>query len=152
MLNVFIPSPVAVRLREGERVGKVADFADGAVGEEDFDDVETDFYLGIFEAAEIVQSGLGEEATFAGIDEGGGAGPFLGGTGFYFNKDEAVGVAEDEVYFAAFGIEIGGEIFEAGLLEVLFGSALAQGAALVFHWFRSAGQARFELFQELHRG
>jgi hypothetical protein len=152
MLGVSARSSVAVGLGEGEGVGEVADFADGAVGEEDFHDVEADFYLGIFEAAEVIERSLGEQPAFARVHGGGGAGPVLGGAGLDLDEDEAVGVAEDEVGFAAFGAEVGGEVLEAGLLEIFFGGALAQGAAPQIFRYYLARQARFKLFQEVHRG
>ena len=43
-------------------------------------------------------------------------------------KQEAVGVPEDQVHLAAPGTEIGGEEFQAGLLQLFFGRALPQRA------------------------
>ena len=142
-------SAVAEGRGEGEGVGEVADFEDDAVLGEDFDDVEADFDLGVFEEAEVIEGATGQGATLAGVDGGGGAGPTGNGAGLHFNEDKAVGVAEDEVYLAAGGAEIGGEEFEAEFLEMFFGFEFAGAAAKVLLRLIALVFPPFEFVEEL---
>jgi len=68
---------VAVGMRHFERIREVADFTDGAGLEEDFNDVESNFDLGVFEQAQIIQAGAGEASAASGVNSGGRARPFF---------------------------------------------------------------------------
>ena len=116
---------------------------DGTIGQQNFDDVEADFYGGIVDQAQIIKSALREAATAFGIHGGSGAGPFFGGAGLDLGKDEAVGVTKDQINLAARGTEIGGEEFEALLFEVFFSGLLTQAAAAQVGGRGFGGQAFF---------
>src|SRR5437773_7612816 len=102
------------------------DFADTAVAQQHFDDVEAKLDGRIAEQAQIIQSGLGEEPALVFVHGRGRAHPVFARTGFYFHKDEAVAVAEYQIELATFGTEVRGEEFQPETREVLAGGALAK--------------------------
>jgi hypothetical protein len=79
--------------------------------------------------AQVIEGGAGEPALAFSIDGGGGAGPILARPGFDFDEGEAIVVAHDEIDFAVWGAEIGGEEFESGLFQKSAGGLFAEFAA-----------------------
>lgn len=118
----------------GERIGEMTDFAYGAVLEQDFNNVEAHFHLGIAQQAQIIQAGAGKSAAAFGVDGGGGPDPLLRGSGFHFHEDETIAVAEDEVDFAARRAEVGGKEFQAKTAQVFASGALAELAEAEVEW------------------
>jgi hypothetical protein len=144
-------SPVSKRRGHGEGIRQMPDFKDLAVGQQDFNDVETYFDGGIFQKAQIVQAAPGKAAAAFRVDSSRGTGPFLGGTGFDFGKHEAITVAKNQINLTAIRPEIGGEKFQPLLLEIFFGRALAEEAATQMFRLRFPGELCFEFFNDVHR-
>lgn len=93
---------------------------------------------------------MGKEAAFAGVDGGGGAPEGFGGACFYFDEDEAIGVAEDKVNFAAVGLKICGEKFEAEFAEMFFGGAFADFAVTRTQGFFSFTAPKLDAREDAH--
>lgn len=81
---------VAIGLAQGEDVWQVANLAHVAVGEQNLDDVETEFHGRIFQEAQVVQRGLREVAALASIYEGRRARPLFRGAGLDLDEHEPV--------------------------------------------------------------
>ena len=107
----------------------MADFADGAVVQQDFDNIKTDFYFGIFDEPQIIERGLLEKPALVRVHGGGRTYPILGRTGFYLNEHQAIVLAENKINFAARRAEIGGEEFHAQPAQMFFGRKLSQFAS-----------------------
>ncbi len=139
-----------MRALHGERVWKMSDFAHGAFVQEDFDDVETNFYLGIFQQAKVVERGTSQALASLAIDGGGGTRPCLGRTRLHLDEDKTVVIAEDEVNFAAWGTEVGGEEFEAIAAKVPSRGALAQFAVAEVQGLFVPTEPGFESRRKVH--
>jgi hypothetical protein len=105
------------------------DFTNRVAIQEYFDNIETDFDLGIFQQAQIIQSSLSQPTTPGRVDRRGRAGPVLGRAGFDFHEDEAFVIPEHEIDFTAVGMEICGKKFQAEFLERFFRHPFAEPAA-----------------------
>src|SRR5437868_3331375 len=101
---------------------------DGAVLEQDFNDVEADFDSRIFEQAQVIERSLGKQPLFRGIDRGGRTIPILGRTRFDFDENQAILVAENEVDFPAARSKIGREISEPRFFEIFKRGLFAEAA------------------------
>jgi len=145
-------SPIAIRPFHGEGVGQVAYFLDRTAGQEHLHDVEADFYGRPVEQVQVVKPRAGQPAAALRIDGRGRAPPFLGGTRFDLDEDQAVALAEDEVDLAALGAEVGGEEFEAAAFEMPFGGAFAEFAKAQMRRFGGAVPPGFDASQKLHLG
>ena len=143
-------SSIPQRVSVGEGIGQVADFADRAVGEQDFNDVETDFDGRIFQEPQIIQAALGKAAAAFRVHRRRGSRPFFGRTRLDFGKDEAIAVAEDQINFTARGTKIGGEKFEAVLPEEFFGGLLAQGPQAQMRRAGFADETLFKRGEKIH--
>ena len=129
----------------------MADFADGAVAEQDFHDVEPDFHLGILQKPQVIEGALRKEPFFSRIHRGGGPGPILGGPRFHLYKNEAIVVAKDEIDFSPARAKICGQEFQPESLQMLFGGALAQITSAEVFRRRVALTPRLNSLPKVHR-
>ena len=128
----------------------MAHFAHPAVLQEHFHNVEADLYLWVLQQAQVIQRGPREPPSPLLIHRCGWPRPFLGGASLDLDEHEAVVIAEDKVYLAAWRAEIGGEELQALAFELLFGGPLAQFAvAEVERLFRPA-QPGFDARRKVH--
>src|SRR5439155_8442227 len=118
--------PVAVGGGKRESIGQVPDLAHRAVAQQDLNNVEAQFYAGLFEKLEVIERRLRKEPAFAGVHGCGRARPFLGRTRFDFHEHKAIAVAKDEIDFAARRTEVGSQEFHARSAQVFFGGVLAE--------------------------
>ena len=101
----------------------------GRGGEDDLDYVDADGDIGVAEEAQPGLCAGDDGLLLGGIDGIGGADEGAGGARFYFDEDEGLFFAADEVDFAAMGgTEVAVEDFEAAAAEVAGGEALAPAA------------------------
>jgi len=122
----------------------------GAVVEDDFHDVESDFDRRILEQAQVIERGSGEALAPLLVHRRRRARPLLRGTRLDFNEDEAVVVSEDEVDFAARGAKVCSEEFQAVAPEELFGRTLAKFAASQMLRLHLAGEPPLEFCKDIH--
>jgi hypothetical protein len=95
----------------------MADFADGALFEQDFDDVEPNLHRRVAQQAEVIQGGLAKQSPFAGVDGRSRARPVFGGARLHFDEHETIVMAKDQINFTSIRPEIGGNEFEAVVAE-----------------------------------
>ena len=122
-------SAVAVGGGQGEGIGQMPDFVDAVMGEQDLDDVEAEFDLGILDSAQVIERGAGESSLTFAIDGFRRSCPVLVRTGFDFDEGEAIMVADDQIDFAVAGAKVGGEEFQSVLFEVGAGGLFTELAA-----------------------
>ena len=79
----------------------MADFADDAILEQYFDDIESDFDGWVLEKSQIVQCCLREQPPFPSVHRICWANPIFARTRLYFDEYETISVSADEVDFAA---------------------------------------------------
>ncbi len=104
---------------KGEGVGQMSDLGHLVVGQDHFDDIDADANRGFVDGAEIVKDGLGDEASFASVDCGGGSQPLADGPGLHFNEGETLGIFENEIDLPATTPIIGGEEAQSGRFQML---------------------------------
>jgi len=108
----------------------MTNLADLAIGQQDLDNIESEFDLWVLEQPQIIERRPRKTLTPLLIDGRGGPDPVLGGPRFDFDEDQTIFLTADEVDLAAVGTEICGEKFEAKFLEMPLGGALAQFTVL----------------------
>jgi hypothetical protein len=145
----FSTMPVGSAEREGIR--QMPDFPNLTFPQEHFHNIEPDFDLRILQQPQVIKRAFRNQTPLARIHGGRGAGPVLGRTGFHFDKDKAIPVAEDQIDFAAFGTEICGEKFQALFLEKTFGGAFPKGAVPQMNGIVIRVKQRLEPLPKVHQ-
>lgn len=118
--------PVTMGLFHAKTIWQVADLLNGAGVQQDLNDVESDFNLGIFQEPQIVQASTSESPAALFVHSSRGARPFFRRACFDLNEHEAVLIAENKVNFASRGSEVGGQELETKLFQMPLCGSLAQ--------------------------
>ncbi len=115
---------------ERKGIGQVSDLGNLIIGQDDLNDVDADTDLRFVDGPQVVEDGLGDEASFAAVDRGGRPQPLAGGPGLHFDEREAMGIFEDKVNLTASSAIIGGEETETGGFEMFAGRLFPALSAL----------------------
>ena len=78
-----------------KRIWQVTQLPDGAIRQQDFYDVETDFYLWVSQEMQIIQPGLRQSSFALGIDCCRGPHPFFRRASLHFDKYQAFAFSKD---------------------------------------------------------
>src|SRR6185437_7586267 len=120
--------PVAVRRRKRERVRQMADLAHRAIAQQYFHDVEADLHGRVMKQPDVIQRRPRQTPALVCIHGGGGSGPVFGGTRLDLDENKAIAVAKDQINFAAWRTEVGGEKFQPDPAQMFFRGFLAEFA------------------------
>lgn len=94
-----------------KRVRQMAHFTYDTVLQQHLHDVKAHLHFGVLEQFQVIQTTLRKKPALARIHRGSRTDPIFGGTRLYLHKDQAILIAEDEIYFAPVRAKIGRKKF-----------------------------------------
>jgi len=104
----------------------MADLADFAVGEQNFYDIESKFNSRRFQQPQIIERRVRKEPSLIEINRRRRSGPIFRRARLHFDKNQAIAVAEDQVYLPAWRTKIPDQELEPKLSQVPLGSLLSK--------------------------